>query len=74
MTEYLEGLWKMKHVAARHVGPQQFLQEEVSEDVTVLISVILEPEVERQSGGQPNMGPVAHRGDHGLPPGRNIFY
>ena len=61
----------MKHVAARHVGPQEFLQEEVSEDVAVLISVVLEPEVERQSGGQPDVGPVAHRGDHGLPPAQH---
>lgn len=68
MTDDLEGLWKMKHVAASHVGSQQLLQEEISEDVTVLISVILEPEVERQSGGQPDVGPVAHRGDHRLPP------
>ena len=42
MTDDLEGLWKMKHVAACHVGPQQLLQEEVSEDVTVLVSVILQ--------------------------------
>ena len=52
----LEGLWKMEHVTPGDVGPEELLQEEVSEDVTVLVPVLLEPEVERQPGGEPDVG------------------
>ena len=58
----------MEHVAPRHVGPEQLLQEEVCEDVAVLVLVVLEPEVERQPGGEPHLGPGRHAGHHLLPP------
>ena len=32
----------MEHVTPGDVGPEELLQEEVSEDVTVLVSVILQ--------------------------------
>ena len=58
----------MEHVAPRHVGPEQLLQEEVCEDVAVLVLVVLEPEIERQPGGEPHLGPGRHAGHHLLPP------